>query len=277
MSATNVRGLHKSTVLMLAGWNFCLWSLLTVNWTVITSWSPKSKRNSPCQNSHFMYLDFILGIPEKGPSSRHLLPVVAVPWPPVPPWIESSGPLHLCFPFAQRRSLCQSVSLHKDRPTYSATSTRTYKLEEQQRSKLPLAVKNEMDWLGVIRNECSLNHYRFPWSLQTCHPLRTWPAWSPTTQPFPWPKPHPPGTWRTKTNRSARPAPASHLRVAMAEGRVDPMVWETTLHPWVIKHRIQHALRPRRTTLWSPWRRSRCPTTSRPFGVLFPITNSTHE
>ena len=109
-----------------------------LNFRVSDTWPRVGVAQKKVQFWNWNLFDFI-GIPEKGPSSRHLLPVVAVPWPPVPPWIESSGPLHLCFPFAQRRSLCQSVSLHKDRPTYSATSTRTYKLEEQQRSKFPLA------------------------------------------------------------------------------------------------------------------------------------------
>ena len=87
----------------------------------------------------FQYLVcFFTGISKKGPPSRHLLPLVAFSRPPVPPRIKSSRTLWLCFSSAQRRSLCQSLSLHKNRSANSATSSRTYKYKKQQRSKYQL-------------------------------------------------------------------------------------------------------------------------------------------
>ena len=75
---------------------------------------------------------YFSGISKEGPPSRHLLPTLAISRPPVAPRIKSSRALWLCFSSAKGRSLCQSLSLHKNRSANSAASSRTYKYKKQR-------------------------------------------------------------------------------------------------------------------------------------------------
>ena len=75
---------------------------------------------------------FFSGISKEGPPSRHLLPTLAISRPSVAPRIKSSRALWLCFSSAKGRSLCQSLSLHKNRSANSAASSRTYKYKKQR-------------------------------------------------------------------------------------------------------------------------------------------------
>ena len=79
----------------------------------------------------------MLGISKEGPSPRHLLPVVALPRPPIPPRTQGGGALQLCLSSAAGGGMRQPLPLHQDRPAHSASDHCTYQLETQQRSTTP--------------------------------------------------------------------------------------------------------------------------------------------
>ena len=100
---------------------------------------------------------FFSGISKEGPPSRHLLPTLAISRPPVAPRIKSSRALWLCFSSAKGRSLCQSLSLHKNRSANSAASSRTYKYKKQ-RSKFQNS--GLLNSIRFLRRPCSKKPYK---------------------------------------------------------------------------------------------------------------------
>lgn len=92
---------------------------------------------------------FFSGISKEGPPSRHLLPTLAISRPPVAPRIKSCRALWLCFSSAKGRSLCQSLSLHKNRSANSAASSCTYKYKKQRSKNQNLALLNSIRFLRL--------------------------------------------------------------------------------------------------------------------------------